>query len=168
MLDFLKQGRLAKMAVDQQSNNFLVQLWINKTKNILEREGKLDEELIFSITSEDLNKCCFVGKNDLSTYDGIIDKIWIWLFRLYRVMTIYGFPEEVLINNIIISIEHEYIHKIDSQFVGKTEYTNLDKVVAETIVMLQQGRIKGDTLWEAIENLKNIPRGFKQTSDAKT
>ena len=88
--------------------------------------------------------------------DILIDKIWIWLFRLQNVATLRGLPEDNLIYNIILDVEHEYVHKIDAQFVGKSEYPNLDKFTVETIVMTQQGRIEGETLKEAKENLKRI------------
>lgn len=140
----------------QQSVKYLAELWIKETKRRLEREGKLDDELIFSVTPCDLDKCCFVGETDLSTYDILIDKIWIWLFRLQKVATLCGLPEDNLICNIVLDVEHEYVHKIDAQFVGKSEYPNLDKFTVETIVMIQQGRIKGETLKEAKENLKRI------------
>ena len=139
----------------EQRVQYFAQTWINKIRLILEREDKLDDKLIFSVNPEDLEKCCFVGESDLSTYDILIDKIWIWLFRLQRIANVKGFSEDIVVYNIILGIEHEFIHKIDAEFVGKLTYTNLDRKVVETIVMIQQGRIKEDDLKQAIQRLYN-------------
>jgi hypothetical protein len=115
--------------------------YIEKIREKLSLDGKLFDDLIFSVNPEDLEKCCYVSQTDFATYDNMLDKIWIWLFRLIEQAIIHDLSEDNVIHNIIFDIEHEWIHKLDSECLGKCKYPELDKKAIESIVALQQQRL---------------------------
>jgi hypothetical protein len=125
----------------RELTDYLIRLRIEEIRERLSADGKLSDDLIFTVNREDLEKCCYVGQKDFATYDVLLDKIWVWLFRINEQTIKYDLPEDNVIYNIILDIEHEWIHKLDSVCVGKSEYSNLDKEVIESIVAMQQQRL---------------------------
>lgn len=124
----------------REMTNHLMRLRIKKIREKLSVDGKLPDDLIFSVNPEDLEKCFCVGQKDFATYDMIFEKIWIWLFRFNEIATACDLPEDNVINNILFNIEHEWIHKLDGKCVGKCKYSKLDKEATESIVLMQQGK----------------------------
>jgi hypothetical protein len=116
-------------------------LRIEEIREKLSADGKLFDDLIFSVNPDDLEKCCYVGQENFATYDILLDKIWIWLFRFKEQTIRYNLTEDNVICNTILNIEHEWIHKLDSVCVGKSEYSKLDKEVIESVVAMQQQRL---------------------------
>jgi hypothetical protein len=118
--------------------NYLMRLRIKEIREKLSVDGKILDDLIFSVNPEDLEECCHVGQKDFATYDMLLNKIWIWLFRFNEQAIKYDLPEDNVIHNAILNIEHEWIHKLDSECLGKCKYSKLDKEAIEHIVAMQQ------------------------------
>ena len=115
-----------------------MRLRIKEIREKLSVDGQLSDDLRFSVNPKDLEKCCTVGQKDLATYDIILNKIWIWLFRINNIAVMSNLPEDEVIRCIIFNIEHEWLHRLDSECVGKYKYSNLDKKIVERIVLMQQ------------------------------
>jgi hypothetical protein len=140
--EFCSHRRFRKQVENyiREMTNYSMRLRIKEIREKLSTDGKLFDDLIFSVNPEDLEKCCYVAPEDYATYDMIFEKIWVWLFRINKTAITDNFPEDIIIYNIIRNIEHEWIHRLDSKCVGERKYSAFDKKVIESIVKMQQDK----------------------------